>query len=96
MNMYAKRLQQLRRARKRLNAQRHLLHELRDEGLTHLTLHTASRTLVLPVEAVEVEAFITASYEALSNRRKQLKAEAKQERANLLTWEQAKQEEGGR
>jgi glucose-6-phosphate-specific signal transduction histidine kinase len=92
MNMYRKRLRQLRRARRLLDAQRQLLHELRDEGLTHLTLHTATRTLVLPVEAVEVEAFLTASYEALSNRRKQLKAEAKQERANLLQWEQAKHE----
>ena len=92
MNMYAKRLQQLRRARKLLNAERHLLHELRDEGLTHLTLHTATRTLVLPVEAGAVEALVVAYYEALSNRRKDLKQEARAEREQLRKWQAAKQE----
>jgi hypothetical protein len=75
---YQRQRRQLKRARRQARAQQQLLFELETEGIVALTLHTVSRTLTVAVERETGAQTADALREALRDRRRQLKAEARQ------------------
>ena len=75
---YSKQLRQVRRARQAARAQQHQLLALELEGIVALTLHSASRTLRVPIERAAGAQVVEALREALRDRRQVLKTEAHQ------------------
>lgn len=75
---YQRQQRQLKRARQQARAQQRLLFELEIEGIVALTLHTVFRTLTVGVEREMGAQTADALREALRDRRRQLKAEARQ------------------
>jgi hypothetical protein len=75
---YQRQLRQLKRARQRTRMQQHALARLELEGIVALTLHTASRNLLVAVERETGAQTADMLREALRDRRRQLKAEARQ------------------
>lgn len=75
---YRKHLRQVRHARRRAKAQQQALLALELEGFVALTLHTVTETLTVPIER-EIGAQVADTLrEALRERRRTLKTEARQ------------------
>jgi flagellar biosynthesis protein FlhB len=86
---YKKHLKQVRRARRQAKQQQHQLLKLELTGVVAISLHTLQETLVLPVHTPDVIAQIAGALrEGLRMRRRQLKQEAQQLRAD---WQQSQQ-----
>ena len=75
---YSKQLRQVRRARKVARTQQHQLLDMELEGIMALTLHSATRTLRVPIERAAGAQVVEALREALRGRRQVLKTEARQ------------------
>ena len=75
---YSKQLRLVRRARKAARTQQHQLHSLELEGLVALTLHSATRTLLVPIELTAGAQVVDTLREVLRERRRALKTEARQ------------------
>lgn len=75
MGFYTKQIKRLQQARKAFNQKRNTLREMQLEGITHITLHTATGALSLHVDEDSVHMCISEIYESLCNSRKSLKAE---------------------
>ncbi|WBA44021.1 hypothetical protein [Hymenobacter canadensis] len=75
---YSKQLRQIRQARKAVRAWQHQMLALELEGITALTLHSATKTLIIPIEREAGAQVIGTLLEALNERRKTLQAEARQ------------------
>ena len=75
---YSKQLRQVRRARKVARTQQHQLLALELEGIVALTLHSATQTLTVPIERAAGAQVVDTLREALRERRRVLKTEARQ------------------
>lgn len=75
---YRKHLHQVRRARRRAKEQQRALLTLELEGFVALTLHTATETLTVPIERAVGAQVADTLREALRERRRFLKTEARQ------------------
>jgi hypothetical protein len=75
---YRKHLRQVRRARRRAKAQQRALLTLELEGFVALTLHTVTETLTVPIERQVGAQLADTLREALRERRRALKTEARQ------------------
>lgn len=75
---YSKQLRQVRRARKVAKSQQHQVLALELEGIVALTLHSATQTLLVPIERAAGAQVVDTLREALRERRQVLKAEAHQ------------------
>ncbi|TDN37000.1 hypothetical protein E4631_19765 [Hymenobacter sp. UV11] len=75
---YRKQLRLIRRARRAARAQQHWLLVLELDGLTAVTLHTHARQLTIPVERAEAGQLVDTLREALRDRRRAWKQEARQ------------------
>jgi hypothetical protein len=93
MSYYKKQLKRLARVRKLLNQTRNQLREMYDEGLTHVTFHTGTRTLSLPFDQEATGAATSAYHEVLSNQRKALKQEGYEVQQQWEGWRKAKQQD---
>lgn len=91
MSYYRKHLKRLAKGRKLLNQKRTQLREMDDEGITHVTFHTTTRSLSLPFDAEATGACTTAYHEVLSNQRKALKRESYEVQQQWQGWRKAKQ-----
>jgi hypothetical protein len=93
MSYYKKQLKRLARVRKLLNKTRNQLREMYEEGLTHITFHTGTRTVSLPFDNAAAGAAASAYHEVLSNQRKALKQESYEVQQQWAGWRKAKQED---
>ncbi len=75
---YRKQLSLIRRARRAAHTQQHLLLALELDGLTAVTLHTHTRQLTISIERAEAGQLVDTLREALRDRRRTLKQEARQ------------------
>ena len=75
---YSKQLRQVRRVRKVARAQQHQLLVLELEGIVAITLHSATQTLTVPIERAAGAQVVDTLREALRERRRVLKTEARQ------------------
>ena len=75
---YRKQLRLVRRARRAARAQQHQLLVLELDGLTAITLHTHARQLTIPIERANAGQLVDTLLEALRDRRRALKQEARQ------------------
>ena len=75
---YRKQLRLIRRARRAARAQQHQLLVLELEGLTAITLHTHARQLTISVERAEAGQLVDTLREALRDRCRAWKQEARQ------------------
>lgn len=75
---YRKQLRQIRQARRVARAQQQQLFALEMQGIVALTLHSATQTLLVPIERDAGAQVVTILYEALRDRRQILKADAQQ------------------
>lgn len=75
---YRKHLRQVRRARRRAKTQQRALLALELEGFVALTLHTVTATLTVPIEREVGAQVADILREALRERRRVLKTEARQ------------------
>jgi hypothetical protein len=75
---YRKHLRQVRHARRRAKAQQRALFSLELEGFVALTLHTVTQTLTVPIEREVGTQVADTLREALRERRRTLKTEARQ------------------
>ncbi len=75
---YSKQLRLVRRARKVARTQQHRLLDLELEGIVALTLHSATRTLLVPIERTAGAQVVDTLREVLRERRGALKMEARQ------------------
>jgi hypothetical protein len=75
---YSKQLRKIRRARKVARAQQHQLLALELEGIVALTLHSATQTLLVPIERTAGAQVVDTLREALRERRQVLKTEVRQ------------------
>ncbi|MFD2717076.1 hypothetical protein ACFST9_00015 [Hymenobacter monticola] len=82
---YSKQLRQVRRARKVARTQQHQLVALELEGIVALTLHSVTQTLTVPIERTAGAQVVDTLREALRERRRVLKTEARQLRQDW--WE---------
>ena len=83
---YSKQLRQVRRARQAARAQQHQLLALELEGIVALTLHSATQAVTVPIERAAGAQVVDTLREALRDRRKDLKTEARQLR---LDWQES-------
>lgn len=65
MSYYRKQLKRLARVRKLLNKKRNQLREMDEEGITHVTFHTTTRTLSLPFDREAMGACTAACHEGV-------------------------------
>ena len=75
---YSKQLRQVRHARRVAKRQQHQLLALELEGITAITLHAAARIVTIPVERPAGSQVVDTLREALRDRRRTLKIEARQ------------------
>ena len=75
---YSKQLRQVRRARKVARRQQNQMLSLELEGIVALTLHSATQTLLVPIERAAGAQVVDTLREALRERRQVLKTEARQ------------------
>lgn len=75
---YHKQLRLVRRARRAARAQQHRLLILELAGLTAITLHTHSQQLTIPIERADAGQLVDTLREALRDRRRAWKQEARQ------------------
>lgn len=75
---YQRQRRQLKRARRQARRQQQVLAQLEVDGIVALTLHTVTRTLTISIERETGTQTADALHEALRDRRRQLKAEARQ------------------
>ncbi|TVT36927.1 hypothetical protein FNT36_23955 [Hymenobacter setariae] len=75
---YRKQLRLIRRARRVARAQQHQLLIVELEGLTAITLHTHARQLTISIEREEAGQLVDTLREALRDRRRAWKQEARQ------------------
>ena len=75
---YSKQLRQVRRARKVAKTQQHQLLVLELEGIVALTLHSATQTLLVPIQRAAGAQVVDTLREALRDHRRTLKTEARQ------------------
>lgn len=75
---YSKQLRLIRRARQAARAQQQQLFTLELEGIVALTLHSATQTLLVPIEHDAAAQVVTILFEGLRDRRHALKADARQ------------------
>ena len=73
---YSKQLRRVRRARQVARTQQHRLLDLELEGIVALTLHSATRTLLVPIERTAGAQVVDTLREVLRERRRALKTEA--------------------
>jgi hypothetical protein len=83
---YSKHLRLVRRARQVAKTWQQQLIALELEGIVALTLHSATQTLTVPIERPDGAQVVDTLREALRDRRRLLKAEARQLRQN---WQQS-------
>ena len=75
---YRKQLRLVRRARRAARAQQHQLLVLELTGLTAITLHTHAQQLTISIERADAGQLVDTLREALRDRRRVLKQEARQ------------------